>query len=176
MRREVDLLGGRGENVVVGGFSQGAAMSAFLLLSGELENVGLRNGIGGWVCLSGWLPFRMQIQEVASRNGGGKQVVEFVRELVGIEELDFERRDDKGNGIFLKEKIFIANGRKDEKVLLRWGEDARDVLKAVGCSVEMESYNVGHWWCEEMLQGLLSWIVRGWGEEVLRIGEEKEET
>ena len=162
-------MGGEEGNVVVGGFSQGAAMSAFLLLSGRLEEVGV--GVGGWVLLSGWLPFRRQIQDVVLREGLENEKVRgevcvFVRGLIGLEGVGGEEGGVGGREL-VGEKVWIANGKRDEKVLLRWGEDVRDVLKGVGSEVSMEVHDVGHWWCEEMMEGMVSWIVGLWGESVL---------
>ncbi|KIM97809.1 hypothetical protein OIDMADRAFT_129925 [Oidiodendron maius Zn] len=67
IKAEVEILrkqktGGR---VVMGGFSQGAAMVITLLLSGELEMAGIGSEFGGVVGMSGWLPLRSQIDEVS---------------------------------------------------------------------------------------------------------------
>jgi predicted esterase len=47
------------ERVILGGFSQGAAMSLLTGLTGERK-------LGGVVCLSGWLPLREKFKAVCS--------------------------------------------------------------------------------------------------------------
>ncbi|KUJ18975.1 alpha/beta-hydrolase [Mollisia scopiformis] len=61
---EEKLVGVR-KRIVLGGFSQGSAMGVIAVLSGEL------GGIGGFVGLSGWLPFRRQIDEVMGEEKEG---------------------------------------------------------------------------------------------------------
>ena len=91
VRGEVVLLGGVGDGdekgkVVLGGFSQGAAIAVLAVLSGEVEGgggaVGIegggkgREGIAGLVGLSGYLPLRREIEGVLSGNkevGDGRE-------------------------------------------------------------------------------------------------------
>ncbi|PMD12456.1 alpha/beta-hydrolase, partial [Hyaloscypha hepaticicola] len=68
VEEEVDILvqGGveRGEarkRIVVAGFSSGAALTVLGMLSGEWE---IGGAIGGYVGMSGWLPFRLNIERV----------------------------------------------------------------------------------------------------------------
>ncbi|PBP28198.1 phospholipase/carboxylesterase [Diplocarpon rosae] len=68
VKEEIELLH-RGEShveekekVILAGFSQDSAMGAILLLSRELEYLGVSNSFSRFVGLSGWLLFRCQIE------------------------------------------------------------------------------------------------------------------
>lgn len=149
--------------VIIGGFSMGSAMSVFLLLSGELERLGLEGGIVGLVGLSGWLPFRRQIEENA-RRGGRESVRDFIRGLVGLrewngegEEVDDEKeqKNDEKRGL----KVWLGHGTEDEKVLLEWGTQMRGVLETVGYDVCWNEYEaLRHWYTPGELEDMVNFV------------------
>ncbi|KAF2143193.1 uncharacterized protein K452DRAFT_325823 [Aplosporella prunicola CBS 121167] len=47
---------------------------------------------------------------------------------------------------FPRTPVFLGHGRSDEKVAVELGEQARDVLGSLGCSVRWEAYDEGHWY------------------------------
>ncbi|KAK2734876.1 hypothetical protein FQN57_001439 [Myotisia sp. PD_48] len=65
---EAKLLGDGGyQNIVLGGLSQGCAASAFTLLGGGFGSDGNQK-LGGYIGLSGWLPFERQLNDLSKPN------------------------------------------------------------------------------------------------------------
>jgi len=148
---------------VVGGFSQGSAMTVMLLLSGELERLGIWNGhggIAGFVGMSGWLPFRRQIGEVVAAAHYGelakrKAVRAYVRELLLLESFPCE------DEAFLDAPVWLGHGEIDEKVRLQWGQEMRDVLLGTGVNVGLSTYEgLAHWWNEKEIVELVNTLER----------------
>jgi predicted esterase len=185
IKEEAEILKGTwgeegGKRLVFGGFSQGCAMGVMLLLSGELLKFGVDCAvqIGGFVGMSGWLPFRRQISDVLeaplpdSTLAGletpviSKAVIEYTRDLLGLEPIALAGRENDEKG-YLEYEVWLGHGEEDQKVLMQWGEEMRDVLGGVRCSIMMEGYEVGHWWCEAEMEGLVEWLRGLWGEEFL---------
>ncbi|KAL3419828.1 phospholipase/Carboxylesterase [Phlyctema vagabunda] len=134
---ESTLVGGA-ENVFLGGFSQGSAMSIFFLLSGYLNPL-----IGGVVGMSGWLPFRKQIHESADLGA-------FMAETVGGRAFSEVSKDIP---------VWLAQGFLDTKVIPTWAEEMRDVLLAEGRSVGYSVYEgLGHWYGEEEMLDLVAFL------------------
>lgn len=134
-------------------------MTMLLLLSGELDRLGLTPSIAGFIGMSGWLPFRSQISAVLSSlaedTGVEKQrkVVEYVRGLLGLEPLDTDLRA-------LEASIWLAHGEEDKKAKFEWGVQMRDVLVGTGVDVRWGSYaGLEHWWGEEEMGDLGGFLV-----------------
>ena len=150
------------ENVVLGGLSQGCAMSLFLLL-------GLDHQIGGLVGMSGRLPHRKAITQMMGladgcgsesendlvefedddSDGRGKdlflQVVDLVREVSEVPS-NLETNVDRDRTCW-GTPIFLGHGEKDEKVSCKLGEEAAQILRALGMDVAWKSYaDLGHWY------------------------------
>ncbi|KAG9242940.1 Alpha/Beta hydrolase protein [Calycina marina] len=159
---ELAFLGPDG-NLVIGGFSQGSAMSIFLLLSGELESLGIgsgNGGVAGVVKMSGWLPFRRQIGEVIDQItpedglSRRKAVRRYVRNLLELEEMECEDE-------FLDVPVWLGHGEADEKMKLHWGVEMRDMLSAIGIDVSMSTYpGLAHWWDEREMGDLVEVLKR----------------
>ena len=162
--KEVELLGDA-RRVIVGGFSQGAALVGMLMLAGELE-------VGGWVGMSGWLPFRGQLEEVAvgcvvDGDAGVKEVyaarrkavVAELRGILGIETRDMEAQVEGGSEM----RLWMGHGVSDEKVKLEWGEQMRNVMKNAGVRVEMHTYEeLGHWYSGSEMADLFAFLEGRW--------------
>lgn len=181
IKAEVEILrkqktGGR---VVMGGFSQGAAMVITLLLSGELEMAGIGSEFGGVVGMSGWLPLRSQIDEVSKDIS--YDVTEEAREKRG-KAREFLRRylelDDYGEGnsevairrwpddVGIQVPIFLGHGQADEKVRLELGLQAMRVLRALGFDVQWEGYNgLSHWWNAEEIANIAKFMETVWSRD-----------
>ncbi|KAI9640028.1 hypothetical protein NHQ30_011590 [Ciborinia camelliae] len=132
--------------VFVGGFSQGCAMSMILLLSGELDRLGISQKLGGVVGFSGWLPFAKQLGKVASSGNDWKEKRVLVQSWLR-RELELPPSLPRDEMVPLEENmtIFLAHGTSDEKVRMEWGEDLKRVLEAVGYNVEWYQYEgLGH--------------------------------
>ena len=133
-------------------------MSIMLLLSGELERLGIRKGAGGiagFVGLSGWLQFRRQIGEVVVAGGDNeierkKAVREYVRELLLLESFPCDEV------AFMDVTVWLGHGEIDEKVKLQWGQEMRNVLLGIGVDAELSTYaDLGHWWNEQEIVDLV---------------------
>jgi len=174
--------------VVIGGFSQGAAMAGILSLSGEIamSNSGSNIAIGGLVLMSGWLPFRKQIQGAISSS----RSLENVRDSLGLSASTSETRTgttkptsisgatsyirtllsldiEEGDRIVYEfnAPVFMGHGGADEKVRVEWGMQMKDVFRDVVGeeNVQRREYEgLGHWWCEEEIQDLVVWLGEGW--------------
>jgi predicted esterase len=159
IEEEVGALGGGRERVVVWGFSQGGAVVGILSLSGVLE----RGRVGGLVGMSGWLPFRRQIQDVVlgSEGEGGKRdtAVKFVRELLSLEEPEVG-----GGG--LKTPMLLCHGEEDQKVKLEWGVEMRDLMKELGMDVSFTSYpGLAHWYNGGEMRDIVLFLRGIWEEK-----------
>ncbi|KAK8176205.1 Alpha/Beta hydrolase protein [Phyllosticta citribraziliensis] len=47
---------------------------------------------------------------------------------------------------FARTPTFLGHGRNDEKVSMKLGSQAKDVLEALGCRVQWKDYDEGHWY------------------------------
>jgi predicted esterase len=181
IKAEVDILergnedGGGSGKVVLGGFSQGAAMVIVLLLSGELERAGVGAGFGGVVGVSGWLSLRSQIEQAFQdkphiherpadlfREKRAK-VGWFLRRYLELDEYD-EGTNKVGNEReWLDVPIFLGHGRIDEKVRFEWGLQMADVLLGLGFKVQKKAYDdVAHWWTEEEIADIAGFMEKVW--------------
>ncbi|KAN0092442.1 alpha/beta-hydrolase [Hyaloscypha variabilis] len=146
-----------GRRVVVGGFSSGAALAVMGLLSGVWE------GIGGVVGLSGWLPFRRQIEEVLG--GNEEQGVEerrgvvegYVRGLLGSDEEEKEVRRVGGR------KVLLCHGVRDVKMRHEWGLEMKKALEGIGMEVEWKPHlELEHWICGEEMLDVVKFLEGVW--------------
>jgi len=167
-------------NVVIGGLSQGCAMSLHVVLhyeptalevaiSGEAaegEGEGKAASLGGYIGMSGWLPFAEEIHEAAapiryeddededdpfghtetraelddSHEARRARVANFARDLVDLEPLD-----DRSKPWFAQSSYFLGHGKADEKVPVYLGVEMRDFLLQLGLDVTWKAYDeFGH--------------------------------
>jgi phospholipase/carboxylesterase len=56
--------------------------------------------------------------------------------------------------------VFMGHGSMDPMVPLSWGEDAAQVLRDVGCSVEWRTYAMGHSVNPEEIAHISTWLSR----------------
>ena len=115
------------ENIIIGGLSQGCAMALIVLL-------GLKHRLGGFVGMSGYLPFRSEIEDAvsekeevdeddpfaASEEDDGSdaephspevKALSFVRDLVGLEPVSYLTREATAS----LTPVFLGHGELDEK-------------------------------------------------------------
>ncbi|KAI1768324.1 acyl-protein thioesterase [Hypoxylon sp. FL1150] len=145
------------ENIIIGGLSQGCAMSLSVLLS-------LEHRLGGLIGMSGCLPFRSDIEcaveqttetdndnPFATSDGdGGDNLVEpevratvFERDLLCLDPLPHPTRETTASGT----PVFLGHGMMDEKKPVELGEAAARAMRAAGYKVEWKSYaDLGHWY------------------------------
>ncbi|CZT51559.1 related to phospholipase/esterase [Rhynchosporium secalis] len=162
VRNETELLDGKGDGkVVLAGFSQGSAVGLMLLLTGELHRSGFQPGFGGFIGLSGWLPFRRQIEDIIPVNTsryicGGiaagdidtKRVAAtaYIRRLL---ELDVTNDEWRPSAHYLDAPIFLGHGEMDIKVQFQWGVEMKEVLKKLDIDASFNSYPRLHHWIDE---------------------------
>lgn len=150
---EIDKVGP--SNVILGGLSQGMAMGIICLLAMKVP-------IGGFIGMSGWMPYRDDIQDLLDEKPEENsddifeadkvfstppsqdqdpltRVSDFVRDLLSI-------NDAAGRKPNISTPVFLGHGSADEKIAPSLGEDARDTLRAIGFRVVWEAYrDQGHW-------------------------------
>ncbi|WZH49712.1 Alpha/Beta hydrolase protein [Fusarium acuminatum] len=146
------------KNIILGGISQGCAMSLMCLLALDFP-------IGGFIGMSGWLPFAGDIRQIAEENteqhvsgddddpfeifddesdpqDAGAKVHDFVKELLAL--ASPERSKALGT---LSTPVSLGHGEADEKVVPALGEQACRVLRSTGFEVEWKAYEgQGHWY------------------------------
>ena len=138
----LELVGRSREDLVLGGFSQGCATSIWALLNMGLE-------LGGYVGMSGWLPFRRQIDSVMNVDTDQRArrlaALEYIRNTVPIPDLSHCPASERLKGLVTH--VFLGHGSKDVKVRTAWGEDMRDTLKSLDVDVVWKEYEaLEHWY------------------------------
>lgn len=172
IREESELLNGSDDlekhlnlqKVFLIGFSQGSAMGSMLLLGGELERLGALDGFDGFIGMSGWLPFRQQVDEhIVSRDSpesnhaaGRTSVVAFVRELLGLDHVG-EKWTARPKTLDMP--VLLCHGEDDPKVKLEWGQQLKETFGTLGMSVSFKSYaGLAHSWNEDELTEVASFL------------------
>jgi predicted esterase len=139
-------------NIVLGGLSQGCAMSMAVLLSLEFP-------LGGYFGMSGWLPFREDIESVIepveeeddpfADDGADGEVMEpplmavsLVRDILSV-----DAATPSKEGTSLTTPVLLCHGEDDEKVKCKLGEEAAQCLSSLGMEVTWKCYaGLGHWY------------------------------
>ncbi|KAF4984138.1 hypothetical protein FZEAL_605 [Fusarium zealandicum] len=151
------------ENIIIGGISQGCAMAFSCLLA-------LGSPIGGFIGMSGWLPFATEIDELLNigdeLNGSDEdlfsdnensfesseddersvdaivKVHQHARELLAL-----QTTEDQASKDLFSTPIFLGHGEADPKVNPALGEEACRILRSVGFEVSWKCYEgLGHWY------------------------------
>ncbi|KAI0117573.1 acyl-protein thioesterase [Hypoxylon sp. NC0597] len=153
------------ESIILGGLSQGCAMSICCLLACDFP-------IGGFIGMSGWLPFQPEIESLAScedetldsnnpfdsvdddpfaSTDGQTQVddnpivsvIKFYRNLLCLDDIENPSKDTSS----LSTPVFLGHGDADEKVKVSLGEAAHRTLELIGYNVSWKAYGgQGHWY------------------------------
>ncbi|CAK7227065.1 hypothetical protein SEUCBS140593_006453 [Sporothrix eucalyptigena] len=149
------------QDIVLGGLSQGCAMSLICLLA-------LEQPIGGFVGMSGWLPFQTEIEARAAdgngpeRNdaghgGAGERCsvstnmdaarqgytngTDYVRELLQLDGVSISAFMARST------PVFLGHGESDDKIKVSLGEAAQRTMGRLGFHVEWRAYaGQGHWY------------------------------
>lgn len=175
---EIRLINGdkaRDGEVFLAGFSQGSAIGLMLLLSGELHRRGVERGFGGFIGLSGWLPFRRQIEEVIWRDHDShlegrsacddiitrrKDTTTYIRKLLGLGTADGQWSPGPNSWDV---PLLLGHGKLDVKVKLEWGLQLKDTLGELEMDVEFKSYvGLEHWWNEEEMKDVAEFLGLKW--------------
>ncbi|KAI1112724.1 phospholipase/carboxylesterase [Nemania sp. NC0429] len=162
LRQEIEVAGVPPANVILGGISQGCAMSLSVLLTLEYP-------LGGYVGMCGYLPFQQDIEnainkEDTSDDGEDEdnpfatsddeslptnpalRAVNFERDLLCIDAPQDAPSDQ--NQTASSTPIFLGHGDADEKKPFQLGEAAARTMRAAGYNtVEWRLYpGLGHWY------------------------------
>lgn len=167
IRKESRIVGV--QNVIVGGLSQGCSMALHVMLTFE-------DTLGGFVGMSGWLPFRKSIDFILAKASGNDSeeddsiLFEFLNESGRCEDETTEQMSDgrsdpareavnfvrenlslskltNGKVACLETPVFVGHGETDEKVSFQLGEGIVFTLSSLGMDVTWKSYpRFGHWY------------------------------
>lgn len=157
------------QNIVLGGLSQGCAMALICLIA-------LERPVGGFVGMSGWLPFQKEIEARAAAGAAtGDGLAHSGVVISGTDarnsvtaEADTEKQDHGrplANGIdyvrellqlenvshgtptVLSTPVFLGHGGADDKIKVSLGEAAHRAMGRLGFDVEWRAYEgQGHWY------------------------------
>ncbi|KAF3292873.1 hypothetical protein TWF132_005235 [Orbilia oligospora] len=159
------------ERIVVGGLSQGCAASLYAMLCYN-KQLGGYIGMCGWLpfakymedCLGtsqnkdntedddifgasdeGTTFEKEEEQDDAQETVAKSPITEAIKFLK--DNISFPRSSKEDKIEVLETPVFLSHGVLDEKVLFRLGEQARDVLKGLGCRITWKEYgDLGHWY------------------------------
>ncbi|KAI6093906.1 acyl-protein thioesterase [Hypoxylon rubiginosum] len=144
------------EHIIIGGLSQGCAMSLSVLLS-------LEHRLGGFIGMSGYLPFKSDIEyavETTEMDGDDPfatgdgdsndepadpevKAMVFERDLLCLDPLPHPTRETTAS----RTPVFLGHGNMDEKKPVKQGEAAARAMRAAGYKVQWKSYaDLGHWY------------------------------
>lgn len=144
LRDETERLGGRADNIVLGGISQGGAVAMWALLALLAAN-GTDGPIpGGVVGMSTWLPFAPEVQSSLDRDITCTQSPDgFIRRTLSC----LRKRTEEG--VFCSIPAFMGHGTDDAYVDIKLGREAAHILLGFGLKVEWKEYvgaeQEGHW-------------------------------
>ncbi|KKF96823.1 Acyl-protein thioesterase 2 [Ceratocystis platani] len=123
-------------NIILGGLSQGCAMALICLLALDFP-------IGGFVGMSGWLPFQQEIEKLARGTEGGENDISDNQSTV--ETITTGTHADTQEELRSPE-VHVPD-YIDEKIKISLGEDASQTMSLVGYSVDWRRYkDQGHWY------------------------------
>jgi len=112
-------------------------MGIWVLLNGCSE-------LGAFVGMSGWLPFRRQIDEVMDNEED-----EDIRRIRALEYMKHAVPGCpvSGSQAAFATPVFLGHGMRDVKVRTQWGEEMRNSMKVLGMDVTWKSYeDLEHWY------------------------------
>lgn len=159
------------QNLIIGGLSQGCAMSLAVLLC-------LDHPIGGFIGMSGYFNFESGINMVLAEDDLGDfdpfssddkmhadekcvKAQVFERELLCLDAVDEPSTEKTA----YRTPVFLGHGGADDKVPVRLGEAAAAVMRSAGYKVSWKCYQEqGHWYkIPEEIDDIIRFIARiGW--------------
>ncbi|KAI1944819.1 hypothetical protein LOZ53_004346 [Ophidiomyces ophidiicola] len=169
IEKEAEILGPRGYNrIILGGLSQGCAASVITLIGGGLGPEG-NEELGGFIGMSGWLPFEKQLRDLTQPAGDDEDdaspfgqdtcdegeeghqafhALNHIRDILDLPELAPEELSPGQPPGYLAIPAFIGHGFLDPKVSVRLGEGlATFMSKALQMDVTWKPYEeLGHWY------------------------------
>ncbi|PSS23328.1 hypothetical protein M430DRAFT_117406, partial [Amorphotheca resinae ATCC 22711] len=148
---EAKELGERGlQKVFLGGLSQGCAMSLHVLLAFDRDEEEKCMGFGGFIGMSGWLPFQDEINSLLGirRGDDGEEDENPFGDESGDEEDGGDAEDPVNELLVCRHTpIFLGHGDQDDVVPLEYGKNVMEALQAMGINLEWKVYaEQGHWY------------------------------
>jgi predicted esterase len=127
------------EQIILAGISQGCATAIHVLF-----NSGHR--LGGFVGLSGWLPYVSQIEDICRAQREAVERVQYIKAIPGHNR---EVIKASGNEACLETPVFLGHCKDDEVVPVMNGEALCKGLRDLGMQVEWHAYEDGGHWLNE---------------------------
>lgn len=162
------------ENLILGGLSQGCAMSLAVLLS-------LPYSIGGYVGLCGYLTYQSDLEGAVADEDSDEdnpfydddqmepqdcsvRAQVFERDLLSLEPLETPTKDSTA----YRTPVFLGHGSEDEKVPVALGKAAATVVENAGYHMTWKCYQgLGHWYkIPDEIDDIVDFIVSKVGWEV----------
>ncbi|MCJ1377498.1 hypothetical protein MMC17_000593 [Xylographa soralifera] len=159
------------QKVFMCGISQGCAMALHVLLSLDTVGSDLSGGLGGFVGISGWLPFQVSLDALVSPAAhdnseasdnvdpfgsmpydsdqanpsemkAGVRVAQFIREDI----MDLSKCPEEAM-CFYQTAIILGHGDRDDNVKLEYGERSMLLMNSLCKAVKWKVYeSQGHWY------------------------------
>ncbi|KAI0423376.1 phospholipase/carboxylesterase [Xylaria sp. FL1042] len=146
LRQEIDVAGVPPTNIIIGGLSQGCAMSLSVLLSLEypLGGCNIEDAINREYMSDEDNPFEPS-DEDSQPEDPALRAFKFERDLLCIDTL--QDAATHGNQTASSTPIFLGHGDIDKKKPYILGETAARTMRAAGYNVEWKLYPLlGHWY------------------------------
>ena len=142
IRDEIELLDGDASHLFIMGISQGCATGLLAMLVGRCK-------LGGFIGLSGWMPFRTQIEAIG-RNEFGDPVMRaeldtFFTSTIGLE----DPTPDMSALSVLSTPVLLCHAADDEVVDIELNRQACAALEGLGMKVQWKQYQDGGHWINE---------------------------
>ncbi len=141
---EVAFLGGDPSRLFIMSISQGCATGLLTMLVGKYR-------LGGFIGVSGWMPFRAQIEEIGREGSVGSvmraRLDAFFESTVGLESSKMEACARSCGS----SRVLLCHSVDDEVVDIELGRQAGAALRGLGMEVEWREYRDGGHWINEPL-------------------------
>ncbi|GAB0136105.1 hypothetical protein EsDP_00004421 [Epichloe bromicola] len=167
VRSEIRLLGGDARHVVLAGLSQGCATALTSLLLWDGQSLGAMVGLCGYVPACSHLirtydegPPEDEDDDVFEREEGQAPRSPLMRVLEELRD-EAELENVAGSWQFgvSSTPVFLGHGTSDPKVDISQAFLADELLRRMGMSVELRTYEgLGHWYSREMLCHVVTFL------------------
>ncbi|KAF4949927.1 hypothetical protein FSARC_13335 [Fusarium sarcochroum] len=151
--KEIAMLGGSTQKVVLGGISQGAAVGLWTFLChGHEKPLGAFFGASTWLLFASNIDNHLVQRKNTGKDGGQAEAKPdegdvFVADMLAKTKTAMTQV--RVGRPFLSTPIFLGHGEDDAYVDVELGRQARDILSNIGFSVEWKEYSgaeqEGHW-------------------------------
>lgn len=140
---EIELLNGDATRLFIMGISQGYATGLIAMLAGQVK-------LGGFIGLSGWMPFRAQIEEIEKKGLDNsvmreEELSNFFRATFGLG----DSKPDVSAQSVLSTPVLLCHAVDDEVVDIELNRQACAVLEILGMRVQWKEYQDGGHWLNE---------------------------